>query len=138
MPRIICIDIGGKRTGIAVTDALQIISTGLETIEARDLIPFLKKYFANEAVELILVGMPLNLDGSDTHATSIVRNKIEEIKKNFPSTPVETIDERFTSKMAKQAMLEMGLKKKDRRDKRIVDEIAAAMMLQEYLRSRNS
>ena len=138
MPRIICIDIGGKRTGIAVTDALQIISTGLETIEARDLIPFLKKYFANEAVELILVGMPLNLDGSDTHATSIVRNKIEEIKKNFPSIPVETIDERFTSKMAKQAMLEMGLKKKDRRDKRIVDEIAAAMMLQEYLRSRNS
>ena len=127
-----------KSTGIAVTDALQIISTGLETIEARDLIPFLKKYFANEVVELILVGMPLNLDGSDTHATSIVRNKIEEIKKNFPSIPVETIDERFTSKMAKQAMLEMGLKKKDRRDKRIVDEIAATMMLQEYLRSRNS
>lgn len=133
-----CIDIGGKRTGLAVTDVLQIIATGLSTIDAKDLIPFLKKYLAAEPVELILVGMPVNLDGSATHATSLVREKIRDIEKNFPAIPIKTLDERFTSKMAKQAMLEMGLKKKDRRNKKLVDEIAATMMLQEYLQSRIS
>lgn len=107
-------------------------------IEAKDLIPFLKKYIAAEPVELILVGMPLNLDGSSTHATPLVEAKIAEIRKSFPSIPVDTLDERFTSRMAKQAMLQMGLKKKERRDKKLVDEIAATMMLQEYLQSLNS
>ncbi len=138
MARILCLDIGGKRTGVAVTDALKIIATGLDTIEAKDLIPFLKKYIAAEPVELILVGMPLNLDGSSTHATPLVEAKIAEIRKSFPSIPVDTLDERFTSRMAKQAMLQMGLKKKERRDKKLVDEIAATMMLQEYLQSLNS
>lgn len=135
MARIMAIDYGGKRTGIAVTDPLQIIATGLTTIESKELIPFLKKYFAAEAVELIIIGMPLNWDESDTHGTPLVKAAIRKLEKEFPAIPLKTVDERYTSKMAKNAMLEMGLKKKDRRDKKLVDEIAATIMLQEYLQS---
>jgi putative Holliday junction resolvase len=133
MPRILCIDYGKKRTGIAVTDPLQIIATGLTTVDSWDLIPFLKKYFQQEEVELILIGDPKNFDNSDTHATPLVKQIIKKIEKEFPLIPIKTIDERFTSKMAKQAMLDMGMKKKDRRNKRNVDEIAATIMLQEYM-----
>ena len=133
MGRIMCIDYGGKRTGIAVTDPLKIIATGIGTIDTKDFIPFLKKYFAAEEVDLILLGMPVNEDGSDTHATPLVRNALAALAKNFPAIPVKTIDERYSSKLAKDAILQMGLKKKDRRDKKLVDEVAAAMMLQEYL-----
>ncbi len=128
-----CIDYGGKRTGIAVTDPLQIIATGLTTIATKDFIPFLKTYFQQEQVEKIIIGMPTNWDDSDTHATPLVKRAIDQLKKNFPSIPVETVDERYTSKMAKDAMLEMGLKKHQRRDKKLVDEIAATIMLQEYM-----
>lgn len=134
MPRILCIDYGLKRTGIAVTDPLQIIATGLTTIDSRQLIPFLKDYFSKEAVELILIGEPKNWDNTDTHATPLVRKCITELKKHFPAIPLVTVDERYTSKMAKDAMLEMGLKKKERRNKALVDEIAATIMLQEYMR----
>ena len=137
MPRILSIDYGGKRTGIAVTDPLQIIATGLTTIETPILIPFLKDYFAKEQVERILIGMPLNLDDTPTHATPLVQKAIQLLKKNFPNIPIEEIDERFSSKMAKQAMLEMGMKKKQRRDKKLVDEIAATIMLQEYMERRS-
>ena len=133
MARIICIDYGGKRTGIAVTDPLQIIATGLTTVDSKELIPFLKKYFLREEVELIIIGEPKNLDDSDTHATPLVKEAIKKLEKEFPQIPVKTVDERFTSKMAKQAMIDMGMKKKDRQNKRTVDEIAATMMLQEYL-----
>lgn len=133
MARIMCIDYGGKRTGIAVTDPLQIIATGLTTIATKDFIPFLKTYFQQEQVEKIIIGMPTNWDDSDTHATPLVKRAIEQLKKSFPSIPVETVDERYTSKMAKDAMLEMGLKKHQRRDKKLVDEIAATIMLQEYM-----
>ncbi len=133
MARIMCIDYGGKRTGLAVTDPLQIIATGLTTIETKNFIPFLKDYFSKEQVERILIGMPTNWDDSDTHATPLVKNAIAQLKKNFPQIPIETVDERYTSKMAKNAMLEMGLKKSQRRDKKLVDEIAATIMLQEYL-----
>jgi len=133
MPRIICIDYGLKRTGIAVTDPLKIIATGLTTIESVKLIPFLKDYFSKEQVEKILIGEPKNWDESDTHATPLVKKIIKEMKKNFSNIPIDTIDERFTSKMAKDAMLEMGLKKMQRRNKALVDEIAATIMLQEYL-----
>ncbi|WP_300602292.1 Holliday junction resolvase RuvX [Niabella sp.] len=133
MPRIIAIDYGLKRTGIAVTDPLQIIATGLTTIDSRELIPFLKTYCAQEAVEKIIIGEPKNWDDSDTHATPLVKKAISEIKKHFPQLPLETVDERYTSKMAKDAMLEMGLKKMQRRNKALVDEIAATIMLQEYL-----
>jgi putative Holliday junction resolvase len=133
MARIICIDYGGKRTGIAVTDPFQIIATGLTTIDSKDLIPFLKKYFLQEEVELLIIGEPKNLDNSDTHATPLVKEAIKKLQKEFPTIPIKTVDERFTSKMAKQAMIDMGMKKKDRQNKRTVDEIAATMMLQEYL-----
>lgn len=136
MARILSIDYGGKRTGIAVTDPMQIIATGLTTIDSRELIPFLKKYFATEQVELIIIGMPVNWDESDTHATPLVKEAIKKLKKEFPAMPVKEVDERYTSKMAKDAMLQMGLKKKDRRDKKLVDEIAATIMLQEYMQSR--
>lgn len=134
MSRILSIDYGLKRTGIAVTDPLRIIATGLTTIESGQLIPFLKDYFSREKVELIIIGHPLNLDDRPTHATPLVEKCIRELKKNFPAMPVEKVDERFTSKLAKDAMLEMGLKKKDRRNKKIIDEVAATILLQEYLK----
>jgi len=133
MARILCIDYGLKRTGIAVTDPLQIISTGLTTVESKELISFLKNYFQLEHVELIIIGEPKNLDDSDTHATPMVKAIIAKLKKEFPHIPIKTVDERYTSKMAKQAMIEMGLKKKDRRNKKTVDKIAATIMLQEYM-----
>ena len=133
MARIICIDYGLKRTGIAVTDPLQIIATGLTTVDSKELISFLKKYFLEEKVELIVIGEPKNLDDSDTHATPLVKEIIKKLEKEFPLIPIKKVDERFSSKMAKQAMIEMGMKKKDRRNKRTVDEIAATIMLQEYM-----
>ena len=135
MARILCIDFGLKRTGIAVSDPLQIIATGLTTLHSKELIPFLQDYFSKEQVELIIIGWPTNMDDSATHATPLVEKCIKELEKNFPAVPVKKVDERYTSKMAKDAMLEMGMKKKDRRNKALVDEIAAAIMLQEYLRS---
>lgn len=137
MPRILSIDYGLKRTGIAVTDPLQIIASGLTTVESKQLIPFLKNYFSKEPVELIIIGEPKNWDDSDTHATPLVERCIKDLQKNFPSIPIKKVDERFTSKMAKDSMLEMGLKKKQRRDKALVDEIAATILLQEYMRSVN-
>ena len=133
MPRIMAIDYGGKRTGIAVTDPFQIIATGLTTIESKELIPFLKKYLATEEVERIIIGDPRNWDDSETHATPLVAAAILEIQKNFPQLPIEKVDERYTSVMAKQTMLQSGLKKKDRRNKALVDEIAATILLQEWL-----
>jgi putative Holliday junction resolvase len=135
MSRIICIDYGLKRTGIAVTDPLQIIATGLTTIHPKELISFLKNYFAKEQVELILIGWPTNWDDSATHATIYVEKCIKELQKHFPQLPIKKVDERYTSKIAKDAMLEMGLSKMQRRNKALVDEIAATIMLQEYLRS---
>ena len=134
MPRIISIDYGAKRTGLAVTDPLQIIATGLTTVESKQLIPFLKDYFAREEVELIIIGEPKNWDDTDTHATPLVEKIIKQLEKNFPKIPIKRVDERYTSKMAKDAMLDMGLKKMQRRNKKLVDEIAATILLQEYLR----
>jgi putative Holliday junction resolvase len=134
LARILSIDFGLKRTGLAVTDPLKIIATGLTTIESKKLIPFLKDYFAREEVELIIIGEPKNWDESDTHATALVNECMKELQKNFPHIPVKKVDERFTSRMAKDAMLEMGLKKKQRQNKKLVDEIAATILLQEYLK----
>jgi putative holliday junction resolvase len=135
MARIICIDYGLKRTGIAVTDPLQIIATGLTTISSPELIKFLKDYFTKEEVELLIIGEPKNWDDTDTHATPLVKAITKKLMKEFPKLPIKTVDERFTSKMAKDAMLEMGMKKMQRRNKALIDEIAATIMLQEYLRS---
>ena len=133
MGRIMAIDYGKKRTGLAVTDPLKIIATGLTTVETPKLIAYLKDYCAKETVEQVIIGMPTNMDDTDTHATPLVRNFILQFRKTFPSLPITEVDERFTSKMATQAMLEMGLKKKQRQNKALVDEIAATIMLQEYL-----
>jgi len=131
--RILSIDYGGKRTGLAVTDPLKIIATGLCTVETAKLKAFLKDYFSKEQVEKVIIGMPVNWDDSATHATPLVQQFIKDFQKNFPSIPIQEVDERFTSKLASQAMLQMGLKKKQRQNKSMLDEIAATIMLQEYL-----
>lgn len=133
MARILSIDYGGKRTGLAVTDPLKIIATGLCTVETPKLLSFLKDYFSKEQVELVIIGMPVNWDDSATHATPLVQKFIKEFQKKFPSIPIKEVDERFTSKLASRAMLQMGLKKKQRQNKAMLDEIAATIMLQEYL-----
>lgn len=133
MPRILAIDYGLKRTGLAVTDPLQIIANGLTTIESPKLINFLKDYFKKEEVEMLIIGEPKNWDDSDTHATPLVKKIVERLKKEFPNTPITMVDERFTSKMASRAMIDMGMKKMQRRNKALIDEIAATIMLQEYL-----
>jgi putative Holliday junction resolvase len=133
MPRILAIDYGLKRTGLAVTDPFQIIATGLTTVESPRLIAYLKDYFKKEEVELIVIGEPKNWDDTDTHATPLVRQIIIRLQKEFPKMPLQTVDERNTSKMASRAMIDMGMKKKQRRNKALVDEIAATIMLQEWL-----
>lgn len=138
MARILAIDYGLKRTGLAVTDPLKIIASALTTVESKGLIPFLRDYFSKEQVELIIIGEPKNWDNTDTHATPLVEKAINELKKNFPGIPIQKVDERFTSKMASRAIIEMGLKKKKRQDKALVDQIAATIMLQDYLRTNPS
>jgi putative Holliday junction resolvase len=137
LARIICIDYGGKRCGLAVTDPLQIIATALTTVATKELYTYLAAYFAKEPVELILIGEPLNLDDTPTHATPLVKKAIGELLKRFPAIPIQTVDERFSSKNAVRAMVEMGMKKKDRQDKKNVDQIAATILLQEYLTNRS-
>ena len=136
MARILAIDFGKKRTGLAVTDPLQIIATALETVDSNELIGYLKKYILSEQVEKILIGYPLNFDNSPTDATPLVEKFILKFGNVFPNMPVEKIDERMTSKMASQAISGMGLKKKDREDKGLIDTVSAVIMLQEYLDSK--
>jgi putative Holliday junction resolvase len=136
LARIICIDYGGKRCGLAVTDPLQIIATALTTVDTKDLFTYLAAYFAKEPVELILIGEPLNLDDTPTHATPLVKKAIIDLSKKFPAIPIKTVDERYSSKNAVRAMVEMGMKKNDRRDKKNIDRVAATMLLQEYLTNR--
>ncbi len=133
MARIIALDIGKKRTGIAVCDPLKIIATALDTVDTGELIGYLKRYMATEPVEKVLVGYPLNLDDSPTDATPIVDKFIIKFGNVFPQMPVEKIDERMSSKLASREIAGMGLKKKDREKKELIDAVAATMMLQEYL-----
>jgi putative Holliday junction resolvase len=137
LARIICIDYGGKRCGLAVTDPLQIIATALTTVDTKDLFTFLADYFKKEPVELILIGEPLNLDNTPTDATPLVQKAIIDLGKKFPTIPIQTVDERYSSKNAVRAMVEMGMKKIDRRDKKTIDRVAATMLLQEYLTNRS-
>jgi putative Holliday junction resolvase len=137
LARIICIDYGGKRCGLAVTDPLQIIATALTTVDTKELFTFLADYFSKETVELILIGEPLNLDNTPTDATPLVQKAIIDLGKKFPTIPIQTVDERYSSKNAVRAMVEMGMKKNDRRDKKTIDRVAATMLLQEYLSNRS-
>lgn len=136
MARIIAIDYGTKRTGIAVTDPLQIIATALDTVRSHELIDFLKRYTAAEAVESFVVGMPRKLDNTDTNNTPHVKGFIKQLKKAFPETPVYEHDERFTSSMALQTMISMGTKKSDRQDKANIDKMSATIILQSYLTTK--
>lgn len=133
MARILAIDYGKKRTGIAVTDPLQLIATGLTTVDTPKLFSFLKSYVLQESVALFVIGEPKNNDGSDTDATPLVRQCISRLRREFSAIPIATVDERYTSKMARQAMLDMGMKKKQRQNKAMVDQIAATIILQDYL-----
>jgi putative holliday junction resolvase len=135
MPRILSIDYGSKRTGLAVTDPLKIIASGLTGLHTKDLEAFLKDYFSKEQVERVIIGHPTNWDDTDTHATPLVQAFINRFQKVFPNIPIQKVDERYTSKMAVQSMVESGMKKKQRQNKNLVDEIAATIMLQEYLNS---
>jgi putative holliday junction resolvase len=137
MGRIMAIDYGNKRVGIAVTDPLQIIATPLETIHSQDVFPYLKTYFLKEEVEALVVGMPQTLAGKPTDVSSAVVGLVRKLKKEFPDLPIHTVDERYTSRMAKQAMLAGGVKKMDRRDKAMVDRISATIILQSFLESRS-
>ncbi len=125
MPRILSIDYGSKRTGLAVTDPLKIIAGGLTGIHTKELENYLFEYFKKEQVELVIIGHPTNWDDSDTHATPLVQAFINRFKKVFPTMPILKVDERYTSKMASQSMVQSGMKKKDRQNKHLVDEIAA-------------
>lgn len=137
MARIMALDYGKKRTGIAVTDPLQMIASPLATIETAELYTYLKEYMDKEAVEKIIIGLPLNLDGTDTDATAAVRHNVRRLRNSFPAIIIETVDEQFTSKAASRAMVEMGMKKKARQEKGNIDKMAAALMLQQYLEERS-
>ncbi len=136
MARILALDYGKKRTGIAVTDPLQIIATALDTVDSNQLVGFLKKYFAQEPVETVIIGYPLNMDDSPTDATPAVDKFIRNFKQVFPQLPIIEWDERLTSKMASRAISAMGLRKKEREKKELVDAVSAVIILQEYLESR--
>jgi len=133
MSRILAIDYGAKRTGLAVTDSLQIIANPLEAIPTHQLEQFLIRYFQNEEVGAVVLGMPRNTDGSATHATPLVKSFVSRFKKLFPEKKLILHDERFTSKLAFNAMIEGGLKKKDRQNKGMVDKVSATIILQSYL-----
>lgn len=133
MPRVLAIDYGKKRTGIAVTDEMQIIASGLTTIPSETAIAFLKDYFSKEKVEIVLIGEPKQMDYTPSESTQIIEAFVEKFKKSFPDLPIERVDERFTSKMAFQTMIDSGLKKKQRQNKALIDEISATIMLQDYL-----
>ncbi len=133
MARILALDFGKVRTGIAVTDELQLIASGLTTVETKDLLNFLKDYLKKETVELFVVGLPKQMDNTASESEALIQDFLKKLKANFPSVPVERQDERFTSKMAFQSMLDSGMKKKKRRDKALVDEISATLILQAYL-----
>ena len=133
MPRILAIDYGQKRTGIAVTDELQIIASGLTTIPSETAIAFLKHYFAKEKVEKVLIGEPKQMNGQPSESAEIIEKFVEKFTKTFPDMKVIRVDERFTSKMAFQTMIDSGLKKSQRKNKALIDEIAATIILQDFL-----
>lgn len=133
MSQILAMDYGAKRTGIAVTDDLQIIASGLTTVPTENLLTFLGEYLEKEQVELFLIGEPKQMNNTASESEAMILKFIKKLKKRFPAVPLKRVDERFTSKMAVQTMIDSGLKKKKRQDKGLVDEISATIILQSYL-----
>ena len=136
MPRLVAIDYGMKRTGLAVTDPLQIIATALETVLTLELMDFLKKYAIQESIEAFIVGMPRQLDNTATNNTPHVVGFVKRLKEAFPDIPVHTHDERFTSSMALKSMIAAGSSKKDRREKGNIDKVSATIILQSFMEGR--
>ena len=136
MGRILAIDFGKVRTGIAITDELQIIASGLTTVETKLLISFLKDYVSRENVELFIIGKPKQMNNKDSESEALILPFIKKLQKEIPKIPLKRVDERFTSKMAFQTMIDGGLKKKQRQDKGLIDEISATIILQSYLYSQ--
>ena len=135
--RIMAIDYGTKRTGIAVTDPMQMIASPLDTVLTHDLMNFLESYLEEEEVEMLVVGEPKQMNAMDSASLTQIRFFVEAFKKRFKELPVQWVDERFTSRMAMDAMIEGGMKKSDRQKKGNVDKVSAALILQTYLESRN-
>lgn len=135
--RVLAIDYGQKRTGIAVTDELQLIASGLTTVETPLLFDFLKSYFIKEKVEKVLIGDPKQMNNEPSQSAPLINAFVEKFKAQFPDMEIERVDERFTSKMAFQTMIDGGLKKKQRQNKALVDEISATILLQDYLSGKN-
>nr|WP_297309256.1 Holliday junction resolvase RuvX [uncultured Flavobacterium sp.] len=136
LSRLLAIDYGGKRTGIAITDEMQIIASGLTTVETKQLFPFLKEYFSKENVSKVIVGEPKRLNNEPSEIAPKIDEFVIKFKQLYPEIEVIRMDERFTSKMAFQTMIDSGLKKKQRQNKALVDEIAATILLQDYLNSK--
>jgi len=136
MAKIIAIDFGLKRCGIAATDDLQIIASGLTTVETKDIFTFLTNYFNTNSVSVIVLGEPKRMDGSDTHNSQPVRDFKKKLETLYADKKIKLIDERFTSKMAVQSMIESGQSKKKRQNKNLIDEISATIILQSYLQAR--
>lgn len=133
MGRILAIDYGVKRSGIAITDELQIIASGLTTIATKDLLPFLKTYILKEQVELFVIGEPKQMNYEVSESEVFIKGFIDKLTKAIPNIPIKRVDERFTSKMAFQTMIDSGLSKNQRKNKALVDEISATLILQSYL-----
>ena len=136
MSRILAIDYGRKRTGVAVSDAMQIIANGLTTVPTHELLDFITGYVQKEPVERILVGLPKQMNNEASESMKYIDPFVRSLKKRLPEIPVEFVYERFTSVLAHRTMLEAGLKKKDRQNKALVDEISATIILQTYLESK--
>lgn len=136
MPRIIAIDFGNKRTGLAVTDNLKMIATGLITLPPKEVIGYLKEYSSKEQIECIVIGKSNNLDNTENEIEKNIQSFIVDLKNNFPDMKIERMDERFTSKMAQQAIIDAGIKKMERRNKSLVDQVSATIILQSYLEQK--
>lgn len=135
--RIMAFDYGTKRVGIAVTDPLQLIATALDTVHAKDVLAYVNRYLDRETVGMFVVGEPRQLDGSESESAQHVRGFIRTLRRRFPAIPVETIDERFTSKMASASIAQSGMTKKKRQDKALIDSVSAVLILQSFLEKRD-
>jgi len=133
MGRILALDFGKKRSGVAVTDPLQIIASGLATVETKQLLIFLKEYISKEEVDIFVVGLPKQMNNQPSESEHFIQPFIKKLKNTFPNIPIEREDERFTSKLAFQAMIDSGMKKKQRQNKATIDEISATLILQSFL-----
>lgn len=138
MARIVAIDYGRKRVGLAVTDPFQIIANGLDTVAAKDVLTYLEKYFEAEEVECIVVGYPKQMNNEDSESVKYLKPFLGQLKKKFPDMPIELVDERFTSKIAFQTMIDGGLGKKARRDKAMIDKVSATIILQSYMETKRN